>query len=403
MIFRYQVIDKNKQLFQGELEADDIKRARLSLMEQGYDVLLLEPTRSRARIGGPPVIAIGHVSTKDKMLFVKHLSLMIKSGLVLDEAIEALHEQARGRLRAILFRLLTVVRKGNFLSEGLKLFPYTFNDFFINMVRIGEQSGTLSESLLNLSTHLQKEHSLRSKIRSAMLYPSIVLIALGGLGMTVTIVVLPKLLGFFEALDVEIPLITRIFMRIAKFIEVHWLISILALVTLIVLFVVLNKLRFTKLIIHWSVFHLPILHRFSLSSNLASFTRSMSLLLHSGNTIDEALEIMQSALNNRLYQVSLRSIIEDVRRGGNLSDALSRHRRLYPGLVTRMVHVGEISGNLEETFGYLAEFFEDELDTLSKNLSNVIEPVLLIFIGLVIAFVAMSILSPIYQLTASVR
>src|SRR3989344_8514123 len=154
MIFRYQVLDQKQKLYQGTLEADTMRGARLSLMQQGYDVLVLESVKQRYVKWS--FASVGVVSLKEKMLFVKHLSLMIKSGMVLDESIEALYEQSKGKMKFILERLVELVRKGNLLSDGLKLFPYTFNDFFVNMIRIGEQSGALETNLINLSVKLKK-------------------------------------------------------------------------------------------------------------------------------------------------------------------------------------------------------------------------------------------------------
>jgi type IV pilus assembly protein PilC len=403
MKFRYQVLDKKKQLFQGELEAEEIQKARISLMNQGYDVLFLEAVKGKEKFKKINFQNIGVVRLKEKLLFVKHLSLMIKSGLVLDEAIEALYDQAKGKMKVVLYRLLTIVRKGNLLSDGLKYFPYTFNEFFVNMVRVGESSGTLQENLLNLSIKLKKDHQLKTKVRAAMMYPAIVVSALGGLGLILAVAVLPRLLGFFISLNVEIPLTTRIFINISEFIGSNWYLVIIAITLLIGIVVVLNKLKHTKFIIHWLVFHLPIFHQFSATTNLANICRSMNLLLKGGITIDDSLEILARAVNNTLYRDKLKLVLINIKKGDPLSGSLMRYPHLFPALVTKMVHVGEISANLEETFEYLAEFYEDELDNQSKNLSVIIEPALLLIIGLLVGFVAMAIISPIYQITGGIR
>ncbi|MBI4128859.1 MAG: type II secretion system F family protein, partial [Parcubacteria group bacterium] len=360
-------------MFQGELEADSAKRARLSLLQQGYDVLLLDSGKEKyARVN---LRGIGFVPLKEKMLFVKHLSLMIKSGMVLDESLESLYEQAQGRMHVVLSRIVEYVRKGNLLSDALQSFPYTFSEFFVNMVRVGEKSGTLEQVLVNLSVKLRKDHELRSKVRSALTYPALVLIALGGLGITLSVVILPKLLTFFKSLSVDIPLSTRIFISGAEFLQQYAYAVGMSLFASMVAFVILNKLRATRSVIHWLVFHLPIFHRFSKSSNLANFCRSMHLMLRAGVPIDEALDIMSRAERSALYQRRIVLALADVRKGINLSDALARFPRLFPGLVPKMIHVGELSGNLSETFEYLAEFYEDELDATSKDLSTIIEPV----------------------------
>lgn len=401
MLFRYQALDKAKQLLQGEIEADTVQRARLSLLQQGYDVLALDSVKQRyvkLTVGG-----IGLVSLKEKMLFVKHLSLMIKSGMVLDESLEALYEQGRGRMKSILRRLVELVRKGNLLSDGLKLFPYSFSEFFVNMVRVGEQSGTLEQILINLSVKLRKDHELKTKIRSALTYPGVIFIALGGLGFTMSAIILPKLLGFFKSLHVAIPLSTRIFIAVAEFMQKNASMVLIALVATIVAVFILNKLPTTKIVIHWLVFHLPVFHRFSVRSNLANFCSSMHLMLQAGVTIDEALDIMTRAVTNALYKRRIRLALAEVRKGSSLSDALKRYPRHFPLLVSKMLHIGGLSGNLSETFAYLSEYYEDELDAMSKDLSTLLEPALLVIIGSIVGFVAMAIISPIYQLTSGIR
>ncbi|MBI4090462.1 MAG: type II secretion system F family protein [Candidatus Komeilibacteria bacterium] len=401
MEFRYQVLDKSKNLLQGMIEADSVKQARLSLLQQGYDVLLLESVRERyqkMRIGD-----VGVVPLKEKMLFVKHLSLMIKSGMLLDESLEALYDSATGRMKAILHRLIELVKKGSLLSDGLSLFPYTFNEFFVNMIRVGEKSGSFEKNLVNLAVKLKKDHDLTSKVRSAMMYPAIVLFALAGMGITLAVVILPKLLVFFKSLHVDIPFATRVFIWAADLFERYWYGALLGFAGLIVLTAFLNKISRTKIVIHWAVLHLPIMRSFSKISNLANFCRSMNLMLEGGMTIDESLEIMTRATNNALYHQRIGYALTEVRRGIPLSEALSRYPAFFPAIVTRMLKVGEVSGSLSETFAYLAEFFEDELDALSKNLSTILEPALLIVIGLLVGFIAMAIISPIYQLTGGIR
>lgn len=402
MVFHYQVLDRKKQLLQGSIEADSLQKARLSLLRDGYEVLILEEERKRFVYYKPNLFSVGRVPLKEKMLFVKHLALMLHAGLILDEALEVLYEQARGKMRSILTRVLAHVRKGGSFSDALAAFPFTFGEFLINMIRVGETSGNLEVNLNNLSVKLRKDFELRSKIKSAMMYPIIVLAALGGVGVLLSVVVLPKLLTFFESLQVDIPFVTRVFIAIARFVTNQWYFSIILIAALIAVCFGASRLKQTRVVIHWLIFSLPLFHRFSKTSNLANFCRSTSLLLKSGIAIDDSLAIMARAIPNVLYQRSITDILTSVNKGDKVSVALGQFERYYPPFVVKMVHVGELSGNLAETFEYLAEFYEDELDYLSKNLSVLIEPVMLLFIGILVAFMALAIISPIYQLTGGV-
>lgn len=402
MTFRYQVLDKKKQLLQGQIDADSLNAARLSLVHQGYEVLILEEERRRFVYRKPDHLNFGHVPLKEKVLFVKHLALMIHSGLILDEALEVLLEQSRGKMKAVLGRILSHIRKGGLLSDALASFPFTFNEFFVNMIRIGENSGNLESNLNNLSIKLRKDYELRSKIKSAMMYPLIVIVALGVMGILLSITVLPKLLTFFDSLKVDIPFVTRVFIVVASFATERWYVGLMVCLTLAAIIFVVSRIKQTRIVIHWLIYSLPLTHQFSKASNLATFCGSFGLLLKSGITIDDALQIMTRAMPNVLYQRTLTEILVRVNKGEKLSMALADYGRYYPPLIIKMAHVGELSGNLSETFEYLAEFHEDELDYLSKNLSVLIEPVLLLFIGIVVAFMALAIISPIYQLTGGI-
>ena len=401
MKFTYQVLDKTKQVVQGDIEAETLDRARASLLNQGYSVLRLAEAGGAGRQLQRGLQRFGLIPEKEKMLLVKHLSIMVKSGMLLDESLDALHDQARGRMRTVLERLLEMVHKGNRLSDGFQLFPYTFNEFFVNMIRVGESSGTLEENLNNLSVKLKKDYDLRSKIRNAMFYPMLVVGALVGLGLILSIFVLPKIIGFFSSLKVAIPITTRIFIVVAGFGSAHWFSLLVAFIVFVLLTYFLNKLPFSKTAMHTIVFHIPLVHQFSQVSNIANFCRSMHLMLSSGMTVDESLQILTRAMSNELYKHATLTVMNNVKQGDDIAKSLQQFPRLFPGIVVKMAHVGEVSGKLSETFEYLADYYEDELDNASKNLSTVLEPILLIFIGLVVGFVAMAVISPIYQLTGA--
>ncbi len=403
MKFKYKVYDRNNTLQIGELEAASSKQAQVFLAEQGYEVLSMESIKEVKK--KKELIfssSFGSVSLEQKMLFIKHLSLMIKSGMPINEAIAILVTEHKGLFKRILQHILASIEGGNHLTDSLAKYPRIFDKFFISMVQIGEESGSLEQSLVNLALHLRKSHELKSKIQGALLYPIIVVTAMLGLGLTLAIFVLPKLTTLFASLGSELPFSTKVLLGMSYFLTHYWYFSLITVIALAVVILVTRQIMPTKMFYHWCALRVPLIHRFSQVINLSSFCRAMSLLLQSGITVDKALEIVQSNLSNLYYQRDVAFFLQQVKKGESLGESMKQTPKRFPGLVSKMIKVGEQSGNLAETFAYLADYYEEDLDSLSRNLSSILEPVLLVFIGIIVAFIAMAVISPIYNFTSNV-
>lgn len=342
------------------------------------------------------------VSLLEKALFAKHLAVMLKSGITLSEALTILAEQSRGSLKKIIEQLLTNVRSGHTLAEGLEKFSNVFSPVFINLIKTGEASGTLERNLNHLANQLEKEITMRKKVRGATMYPTLVLAVTFGLGFAIAIFVLPRLKQVFAGLKLDLPLTTRILLAVAGFFEHFGLQTILGLIILIFFLSWLWRQKFIKPYTHYFLLHLPFIGPIVKNMYLARFTRTLGTLLNSGLPIIEALKITKQATENILYQRSVDNIIYNVGAGKNIANSLTNHF-LYPKIAVRIIEIGERTGNLGGSLLYLAEFYETEVDHIAANLSTILEPVLLIIIGLVVGFVAISIISPIYQITASLE
>lgn len=348
-------------------------------------------------------IHFGGVHHTDIMLLTKHLSVSLKSGLTILEAIEMLEDQAVGKLKKILHSLLEIIESGKPLYIGLEQYPKYFNHVYVSMVRTGEMSGTLEENLEHLAEELKKAHALRQKVQAAMMYPTLVFIAVLMLGLSVSVFVLPQILPLFRTLDVELPLSTRCLIFLAEQFEDHGFKIVLGVFLGIVVLQAIFKSEFIKPITHRIWMKVPILKNIICNINLEKFSRTLSTLLSSGMSMDLALKITAEATENRIYRNAIHSFVAEIQKGNPVAQGMERHPDLFPKLVSRMVGMGEKTGSLEKTLHYLAQFYEDEVDNTMKNLSTVIEPILLILIGIVVAFVAISILGPIYKITGNLR
>ena len=348
-------------------------------------------------------ISIGRVGLVQKAIFAKHLAVMLKSGLTITEALDIAIESSEGKLKKVVKGIKKSVKSGQSLSIALARYPKVFSGLFINSVKAGESSGTLEENLNGVAEHLEGQKELIAKVKGAMIYPVVVLIASFFLGIGLTFLVLPKITPLFEGLNVELPFTTRALIWFSHFVQDHSLVLFVSIVGVTVFLLWFVKQKFSKPITHWFLLKMPIIKDIVYKSNLVTFSKTLGLLLRSGLNIDEALDITKETLGNYYYRRSLINVSKRVDKGFVLSDNLRDYWHLYPTVVVEMVRVGEESGNLEETLLYLADFYEVEVDSATKSLSTAIEPILLILIGFVVGFLALSIITPIYNITGNIR
>lgn len=348
-------------------------------------------------------INIGGVSDLEVMLFTRHLTIALKSGLSIVEALDIIRTQSKGKMKSVVTDIIKNVSSGKPLYQSLQKYEKYFSAIYINMIKSGELSGTLEKNLKKLSQNLEKTIKLKKKVKSAMIYPSAIFIAIFGLGMAVAFFVLPKLLPLFKTMNVELPFMTKVLMYIAEQFEKNGgLIVIGASVIVFGGFWLLTR-DFIKPYTHRIILNLPIIKKLSTNINLANICLVLSSLLETGISVDDSLRITTETVNNRIYRRALKRVIPVIEAGTSLSEALEKYPSLFPPLASKMIAMGEKTGNLEDTLKYLGDYYEEEVDETIKNLSTVIEPFLLIFIGLIVGLVAIAILGPIYEITGKMR
>ncbi|KKR81117.1 MAG: Type II secretion system protein [Candidatus Daviesbacteria bacterium GW2011_GWA1_41_61] len=346
-----------------------------------------------------------HPTFLDKLMFTRHLGVMLRSGIPLAEAISTLEEQTKGKsFQEVLHQILQQINNGQTLAKALSLYPHVFDSLYINLIEIGEKSGKLEENLDYLALHLSKNYEFRKKIQGAMLYPAIVLLSTLIIGLGLSFFVLPKLVDLFASLDVTLPLSTRILLFAAGTMKNYGVFIGLALTALFLLTSFLLQLPKIKPLWHVFLLKIPLFGGLLQNVELSTICRNLGIMLKSGLPITTTLEAESKALTNLVYREYLQNLLKSVDKGKTMEETLSAQKfSLIPHYMIKMIGVGEKTGKLEDTFIYLGDFFEEEVDNTTKNLANILEPVLLIIIGLVVAFVALAIISPIYELTGSIR
>ncbi len=348
-------------------------------------------------------VSFGRVKPAQKAIFAKHMAVMLRSGLTVEEALDIAQDAARGKMKSVLTKVYKSIQAGNTLSDSFGQYPKTFSKLFVNVTYAGEQSGTLPENMDNLALQMKKQYELVSKVKGSLTYPIFVVSAAILLALSMTYFVLPQITPLFAGLTLELPLTTRMLIWFSEIVNKTGIFFFLTPVVGTVLLVWVMRRKIMRPISHWIILHVPILSRIIKNANLAQFSLTLGTMLRSGLHIDEALDISFQTTNNFYYRRSLKRTCKRIKLGSSVSENLSRYKSLYPKLLVSMVQVGEESGQLDEALIYLAEFFDGEVDESTKSLTTAIEPILLIGIGLIVAVLALGIITPIYELTSGIQ
>ena len=345
------------------------------------------------------------ITLSDKMLFTKHLSIMLKSGIPLSEAISSVRDQT-GNLsfKETLTDIVAEIENGQSLEKALRRHPKVFDKLYISLVEVGEKSGNLEENLDYLATQIRKSYEFNKKVQGAMLYPKLVLASSLIMGGSISLFVLPKLFDLFKALDVELPLTTKMLLFVANVMKDYGVFIVGGVAIFAVALTLLLKTPKVKPRWHEILLALPVIGHLNQNVALTTICRNLGIMLKSGLTITAALETQQDATENLVFKKYLENLLKSIEKGKKLSEEMESAKFKYmPSIVTKMIGVGEETGKLDEVLIYLGDFFEEEVDDATKNLSNTLEPILLLAIGAVVAFMALAIISPIYQLTGGIK
>lgn len=333
----------------------------------------------------------------------KNLSAMLAAGLSLSRALSVLERQSTNkRFKAILQELSESIKKGSSFHEALAEHPRVFSPLFIAMARAGEESGSLSESFSVVSVQMERADALIRKVRGAMIYPSIVIVAIIIVAVLMLIYVVPTLTKTFESFKVEIPLSTRIIMHISDFMAANALVSLGALAAAAVGIVTFVRSRRGGAAVLALSLRLPIIGELVRETYAARTARTLSSLLSAGVPILETLSITEEVVHASKFANVISEAAEHVKKGEPLSVSFAEHPKLYPLLLGEMLAVGEETGKTADMLRQIAEFYEADVAEKTKDLSTIIEPVLMLLIGAVVGVFAVSMIAPIYQLSSAI-
>jgi len=384
----------------GSRDAPDVTTLGHQLREEG--LLLIDAqvqgghTSKRKKLRLP----FGNrIKVSDRMLVTRHLAVLIEAGVDLPRALAAVARQTRNRtFRDILTGMSEQIRTGRKFSEILGDYPKAFSDLYISMVAAGEESGQLVGSLRVLADQLEKQHKLQSRVRSAMTYPTVVVIAMLLIGIAMIIYVVPQLESVFSDIGTQLPPQTRLIFWLSHALVDQWYFFVLGGIAAV--FGVITMLRQPKVrhAVTTVSMRLPVIGTIIREVASARLARTLSSLISAGVPIVRAIEITARVVGNEAFRRSLLEAAGAVEKGTNLHEALAVHADIYPPLVIEMAAVGEESGQLSNVFKDLASFYEGEVDQALGSISSIIEPVLMLVIGGVVGFFVISLMQPMYTL-----
>ena len=346
---------------------------------------------------------LSRVSMHEKIVFTKNLGAMLSAGLSLSRSLAIIEKQTKNkRLKNITVSLASSVSGGKTLSEGMKEFPGTFSKLLISMVGAGEESGSLADSLTIVSVQMDNIYKLQKKVKGAMLYPLIIVVVMFIIGTLMLIYVVPGLTKTFKEVNVSLPLSTRSIIFASDMIKNHSASVFVVMAIIIGILYAWTRTRKGKIALDFLVLHFPAISTITKETNAARTARTLSALLSSGVPIGQALSITSDVVQNSYYKQVLNESKISVEKGGSISDVFVKNDHLYPIFVGEMINVGEETGNMAKMLMEVAIFYENEVEQKTKDMSTIIEPFLMVFIGAVVGFFAISMITPMYSIMNTV-
>jgi len=399
MLFTYYAKKITGEEITGEMEAKDRFEVARSLRQKGFSIVTCEPKRESKKFKLFSFFSLP-ISVSDKMIFSRNFGVMNSAGLSVSRALEILGKQTeKENFRKVILGLKDSVTKGKPLSEAMKEYPKVFSPFFVAMVRVGEESGRLSDSMKLIADQLERDNNLIKKVRGAMVYPIIIITVMILIGILMLIYVVPTLVSTFKELGVDLPTSTKIVIFLSDFFTGHFILFVLILLSLIMIFVLMSYSQRGKRFFSTIVLKIPIISGITKKINSARTSRTLASLISGGVNIIEALSITEDVLQNHHYKNVLERAKEEVQKGSPMSEIFKEADKFYPLLVGEMMAVGEETGKMSDMLMRLASFYEEEVENATKDLTTIIEPFLMVIIGLVVGFFAVSMIQPMYSMT----
>ncbi len=343
---------------------------------------------------------LSRVKADELVMMTRNLGSMLTAGLTVTRSLSVIERQSKNpKLKRVIKEIVEKINNGGQFYEALKDTPEVFSDLYVAMIRAGEESGNLAEALKTLSVQMERASNLTKKIKGAMIYPAIVIMVMVVIGILMMIYVMPQITVVFKGMSMELPPTTRFLIATSDFFAQHTIVTLGVLFGTVMSTIYFFKSKIGKTVSSWTVVRLPVIGTMAKETNSARTARTLSSLLNSGVDVIQAIEITEEVVQNVFYKKILRDARDRVEKGTSLSEVFIERTDLYPILVGEMILVGEETGQISGMLGELALFYETEVERKTKDLSTIIEPLLMVVIGVTVGFFALAMIAPIYSIS----
>jgi type IV pilus assembly protein PilC len=395
-VFGYKIVNKYGRKAKGVMFAMNQAEAEANLRNSGAEIKTIKEEVEGTKFWNK---SYGSVKFKDKIVFLKYLSTILNSGLSLKRALEILSSQVKNRyFSKILFSIREEIEHGQSFHQSLRKYPKVFSPIFVSMIEIGEVSGTLPSVLEYLDNLLTGDYNLRKKVKGAMAYPIMILVFVVVVVLGLIKFIIPRIIKVFENFDFELPFMTRMLIKANDLLNAYWWLMLIILAVTVVAWNLLMGMHGFKKAVHSLYLKIPVIGKLVKQVMAARFTHVTSSLVQSGVTLVESIKITAGTLGNLVFKENLGEAVKYLGSGGELSEYLRQREDLYDSMTIQMISLGETTGNLDQTLATLALLNEQEVEEGLKALTSLIGPLMLVIMGMLIGSIAISIITPIYNL-----
>lgn len=401
MKLRYKATTRDGKIVRGLMDANDAQEAAAYL--RGKDLLPIQISKQSEDILGKVLPFLNKVNSNDLILFTRQLSSMLSSGLTLLRALQIFKEQIENEtMIEVVTAIINDIEEGKTFSYAIGKHPNVFSPIYVSLIKAGESSGLLDKVLLRLANNLEKEAKLRATVKGALLYPAIVVILMLFVLFIMMIFVIPQLTTLYTNLNVPLPLPTQIVVGLSAIVGTFWPIIAVLIVIATFLFRRWKKTEEGQLIVDNFILRLPVFGKLISQTILAEFSRTLGLLIGTGTLVVESLLETSDTTGNVHYKNAIRGISKQVEKGVSMGDAMSAYS-LFPPMLVQLVKIGEQTGKMDESLTRASEYFEGEVNQQVKTLTTAMEPFIMIVLGVGVAFLIVSVITPIYSLISNLQ
>ncbi len=398
--FTYQARDASGRPIHGDVEALDIQAAASSLMDRGLMVISIRPGAIRK---GGKKRRQGKVKPQDLVVFTRQLATMMDAGLPLVQSLTALEEQTDSpTLKPVLRQTTEQVEQGHTFSEALAEHPKVFNKLYVSMVEAGETGGLLAEILDRLASYLEASSRLKKKVKSAMTYPVIVCVVALGIAMFLIVKVIPIFGGIYKDFGAQLPAPTQVLIDISDFVRTYFILAAGAAAALVFAVVKFKRTRRGTALWDRIKLRLPVFGKLIHKICISRFSRTFAALLRSGVPILETLHIVGQSSGNTVVEAAVLKTASSIEHGDNLAVALGQHS-IFPPMLVRMISAGEQTGKVDVMLEKISDFYDEEIEATLSGLTSLIEPLLIVFLGVVVGSIVICMFLPIFKLNQVVQ